>query len=456
MTYLSADLVVLVPSLKAVVTAVAILLVVYGQFQSDRVHDDAMESTPVVVVVEEEEDNHQTAGPQIMVVQDVYSVLSGGGDSAEGRKLQELWKNPAERRPLAFQISGWMLLIASVFLDAAEYAGVAVNWFVAAQVVVLLLLALTNAIILPVQVLGQSVHENSIFFGCVQFMGLLVWAVLLSLNGDVSMVFSCLGALLVATSWYVFWFFGRKRGDSYDRCTVENNKATVFSPGGPLLAAGWCFLWMSMNAVNSLPTRYVEIYWTGRMLCALGGVAVVTAAQFAVDYAHDEYVSADTEKGSPAKMFLLNGVLEIRIVYFLAWFLLAFTALLPTYSARLSIAVPLFFSILLQGYASSQQHVSGLRAGSEVAYQKWQGAVWAIYLVIVLLTAFHSGVWALLLSMAGIGIKQLGRYVLHHDRKRGAHWMATETVNPSYTVYSNGVLLIPVGMLVWAWGLSMP
>ena len=270
-------------------------------------------------------------------------------------------------------------------------------------------------------------------------------------------LFSCTGAILVTVSWYVFWF-NRKRGDSFDRCNVEDVRAPVFHPGGILLAAGWGILWMSMNAVNSLAEWVVPIYWTSRAQCAMVGMALVVSTQWAVDYAHDEYVDPKTAEtpSAPAKKFWLNGALEIRIVYCVSWCILAFTALLPMYAAKLGIGLVLFLAIWLQGFAVSQQQIAGLRAGSEIAFKNWLRVSTGIYALIVILTGIHSGLIAALLSLAGITVQQWGRVQLHRDRKRGAHWMATEQVNTSYTVYSQGVLLIPAGMMMWAWGLSIP
>jgi len=491
MNYLIADAVVLFPSLHAVLTTLAVLMIVWGQFETDRIHDEG------AIVDHGDVDNEATTATTAPnqpnnnnMVQDVYTALSGDS-TVEGRKLQALWRGPAGR-PLRIAVAGWMLLVVSVFVDASAYAGFAVNrWYYAlGHVVVVLWLLVTQAVILPLQVADQAVHENSIFFGCAALLGYSLWAVVLRLDvGGVSLAWSLASAVLITASWYAFWYQQRKRGDSYDRCGVERNGngnggAVLFSWGGPLLAAGWCGVWLSLNAVHALPASswyYIGIYWTRRAQCALLGVALVTAAQWAVDYAHDEYhiestagagaqtdldtAVADnnnnnsTQTKQQNKVFLLNGVLEIRIVYYVSWCVLALTAFLPTYAAQLHLATALFAAIALQGYATSQQHIAGLRAGSERAYTKWQRAVWFLYLVIAILTACHSGFWAFLLSAVGVVVQQVGRRLLHRDRKRGAHWMSTQTINNSgsaFTVYSYGVLLVPTGMLIWAWGLSMP
>jgi len=457
MTYLEANLVVLCPSLKAVLTAIAVSMIVWGQFHADRLHDDApgdsSSANPATPAPEEEEENG--------VVTAMYTAALSEESTEEARKLQSLWRGPAGR-PLRVALAGWLLLaVSSVVVDGARYAslgGINNNpWLAAAQVAVVLLLAVTQTVLLPLQVADQSVHENSVFFGCVQGIGFLLWAVLLSIGGDVPWLFSCTGAILVTVSWYVFWY-NRKRGDSFDLCNVEDMRAPVFHPGGILLATGWGILWMSMNAINSLAEWVVPIYWTSRTQCALVGMALVVSTQWAVDYAHDEYVDPKTVEtpSASAKTFWLNGALEIRIVYFVSWCCLAFTALLPTYAAKLGLGLVLFLAIWLQGFAISQQQIAGLRAGSEIAFKNWLRVSTGIYALIVILTGIHSGLIAALLSLGGIILQQWGRVQLHRDRKRGAHWMATEQVNTSFTVYSQGVLLIPAGMMLWAWGLSIP
>jgi len=69
---------------------------------------------------------------------------------------------------------------------------------------------------------------------------------------------------------------------------------------------------------------------------------------------------------------------------------------------------------------------------------------------------WHSGVVAVILVSIGMVLIRWGLDVLHEDRKRGALWMETQTINTDYTVYSDGILLFPTGMFLWAWGLSIP
>ena len=479
--FLMADLVILFPSLKAVLTCLAIVCIVWGQFEADRIHDEASGSSGT-----------QPPPPSSLAdhFSDVYTTLSGGSnttgsimplaaldsDVVEARKLQALWKGPAGR-PLRVALAGWILLLACVFLDAGSYAGLSASWYSVGHVLVLLLLMVTQSLVLPLQVVDQAVHEHSVFLGCATALGSIGWAILLTLEEGISIFWTLACAVCVTASWYAFWH-KRKRGDSYDRCSVENiAQASTYSWGGPLLAMGWCGFWLSFNAVRAIPKWYIGIYWTSRAQCALLGVFLVTVGQWAIDYAHDEYkvseasttVNPDSNlekqenevgnnnNNNRNKLFLLNGILEIRIVHYASWFVLASTAFLPFYIARLYWAAALFGAILLQGYATSQQHILGLRAGSEVAYEKRQRATWCIYLLIVTFTAFHSGVWACILSAVGIVVQQCGKWFLHRDRKRGVHWMATQMVNDqNFKVYSYGTLLVPTGMLIWAWGLSMP
>ena len=177
MTYLEANLVVLCPSLKAVLTAIAVVLIVWGQFHADRLHDDGGVANPASPAAPEEEEEENG------VVTAMYTAALSEESTEEARKLQSLWRGPAGR-PLRVALAGWLLLaVSSVFVDGARYAafgGIDNPWLAAAQVVVVLLLAVTQTVLLPLQVADQSVHENSVFFGCVQGIGFLVWAVLLS------------------------------------------------------------------------------------------------------------------------------------------------------------------------------------------------------------------------------------------------------------------------------------
>ena len=495
--FIMADMAILFPSLKAVLTFLAILCIVGGQFEADRIHDEGGSGQQQQNQQQQNQQQQQSLADQFA---DVYTTLSGGAggstssmmmgddddDVVETRKLRALWNGPTGR-PLRVALLGWILLLVSVFVDANTHAGFTFHgaWSIG-HVVVLLWLLVTQAILVPRYVVEQTVHANAVGLGCATALGYIVWSVLLMLEGGISIFWTLSCAAGVTASWYVFWNH-RKRGDAYDRCGVEcPARASTFSAGGPLLAAGWCGYWLSLNAVSVILPHwsYIGIYWTSRAECALLGAILVTASQWAVDYAHDEYDAAPTttttlespdntnpnlnddennhhdnsnSNNNNNSKVLLHNVVHIRIVHYTSWFVLAFAAFLPFYLTRIYWAVALFGVMLLQGYATSQQHLLGLRAGSELAYTKRQRAIWLLSVATAVLTGCHSGPYAGILSAVGMVVQQSGQWRLHRDRKRGAEWMATQTVkDQQFQVFSYGALLVPTGMMIWAWGLSMP
>ena len=69
---------------------------------------------------------------------------------------------------------------------------------------------------------------------------------------------------------------------------------------------------------------------------------------------------------------------------------------------------------------------------------------------------FSHGILATFLFVFGVVLLNLGWFILLEDRKRGQYWLDHHEANPKFTVFSFGVLLFPLGLLVLTWGICIP
>ena len=158
----------------------------------------------------------------------------------------------------------------------------------------------------------------------------------------------------------------------------------------------------------------------------------------------------------PLKAFVFGRVLEIRLAFVVAWFMIcdSIPARLGSWQPFWSIV--LFLAMAAQGFAAGVQHVLGVRGGDAQKLQKWTRVSAGLHLVIALLVFVLIEFTAGMLALSGSLAMETGWAIMQKDRKRGHFWMESGQSNPKWTVYSYGVLLFPLGLLLFAWGLSIP
>ena len=229
-----------------------------------------------------------------------------------------------------------------------------------------------------------------------------------------------------------------------------------------MLVAGWFMLWVSMNFILGNPVgRVLPVYWTSRTAVAYEGALAILAAYWATGYVQDEHDDVDTVSDDgravrPLNSSLFGGVMEIRVAFVVAWSMMAVAAFLPNFASGHFWSIMLFLVLAAQGFAVGVQHVLGVRVGDTHKLQKWTRVSAILHAVMVFLVFVSAGFAGGMLALAGSLAMGAGWMTLQADRKRGDFWMETGQSNPKWTVYSYGVLLFPLGLLLLAWGLSIP
>lgn len=462
---------------RAWTSLVGIVLIVVGHWRADKIWDDTID-----VETDGPASSTDIASAAGEFLESAYEFMDSAQravtnpDSVDSKRVHKLFRGPSGI-PLMYAVAGWVCLAFSFLMDCHNHSGWNVGIISIISVLLTILIALVQTVIRPLAMYDRSVHEHSHFFTFALFGGYVLLGVFVLLDhNDAPFWLPLVAGASIAIAPNLLWFCS-KRGDTYDRAAVRNPRPVLYNVGGPLLVAGWFMFWVAMNCIEAIPDRrYLPLYWTSRTAVAFEGAVSIFAAYWASGYAQDEHDETDpatatsntTQPSSivdghgsrpfrPLKSFLFGRVMEMRMAFVVSWFMMAVSAFLPTYSAggRFS-SIILFLALAAQGFAIGVQHVLGIRAGDEHKLQKWSRVASAIFGFIVLFLFITKEFAAGLLAFLGTIAMGLGWMILQKDRKRGDFWMETGQANPSWTVYSNGVLLFTVGLLMFAWAMSIP
>lgn len=314
--------------------------------------------------------------------------------------------------------------------------------------------------------------------------------------------------LLVGISNFFFWY-NRKMGYSYEK-TGTTSSGVVYHFGSILLTIGWFIIWISINAIHAIPNSnyiYFPIYYSNRLFISIIGIFCIIVVTWLSSYALDESNNDDvTTKldqymngvGFGISKYYFSYVYEVKYVMIFSWFILSICPFTYLYMMN-NIWEPIILStsILLVGIIISIQYEYGLRACNMQLYSRLNHLLIYSYMLVIGLLYWISGLMAAVLSLIGVILIRFGMSILHHDRKRGHDWLmnessinsneqnlvdenidinnatklmsttttttdinsinkATSTINPNYTSYSIGPVLYIAGMLLFAWGLSIP
>jgi Ca2+/Na+ antiporter len=476
---------VLVLGARAWTSLWGIVAILVGQWHADRVWDDS-------VVSEDANPNHgnvATASDIASVtgeyLESAYEFMDSAHravtnpESPDCKRVQHLFRGPTSM-PLLLACVGWLLLATSFLLSCQAHQQMSpskwnVTLFGLLVFFLLLLIAVLQTVIRPLAIYDRSVHEHAHFFTFTLFGAYVLLGVFVGWDrhNDAPFWMPLVAGAAIAIAPNLLWFC-TKRGDTFDRAAVRNPRPVLYNVGGPLLVTGWLMFWIAMNYVdnsdftsNSLDRRtwYLPIYWTSRTAVALESALAIFGAYWATGYAQDEHDDTDQHPsildGSrmfrPLKSFLFGRVMEMRLAFVITWFMMAVTAFLPTWSegGKFS-SFLLFLALVAQGFAVGVQHVLGVRGADEHKLQKWSRVSVALLAFIVLVVFLSKEFAAPMLTLLGSAAMVTGWQLLQKERKRGNYWMETGQSNPFWTAYSYGVILFPLGLLLFAWGLSIP
>lgn len=447
---------------RAWISLIGAVMIVVGSWRADRIWDETVDvDEPIVTDV-------ATAASEILesayeYMDSAYRAVTNPS-GADFKRVNNLFAGPAGFS-LSIAGAGWLLFAISFLLDCHQFSGWNVSLISFLAFLVVILIAVVQTVILPLAIHDRSVHEHSHFFTTTLFCSYALLGVLMMLDrNDAPYWLSLVGAGAIAVAPNLLWFC-RKRGDTYDRAAVMNPRPVLYNIGGPLLVAGWFMFWVAMNCMEGNPdNRNLPVYWTSRTAVAYEGALAILAAYWATGYAQDEHDDPDQAAAvmdgrtiRPLKAFVFGRVFEIRLAFVVAWCMIAVTAFLPFWAAGGHFSsILLFLAMASQGFASGVQHVLGVRGGDSQKLQKWTRVSAGLHLAIAFLVFVSIEFMAGMLVLAGSFAMEAGWTLMQKDRKRGHYWMETGQSNPTWTVYSYGVLLFPLGLLLFAWGLSIP
>jgi hypothetical protein len=456
-----------------------IVMIVVGQWHADRIWDDTVFIEGPPEVNKPTSTTQDIASTATEVMDSAYEYLDSAykavtdPEGTEIKRVNQLFTGPSGFS-LMVAVFGWLLLAVSFLLECHMLPN---TWHISLLTftifLVTLVLAMTQTILLPLAIRRRKVHEHVHFFTVASFCGYVLLGVLLVLDRNESPFWlPVVGSAAIAIAPNLLWFC-RKRGDTYDRVALLTPRPVLYNVGGPLLVTGWLMFWVAMNYIveENPERRYLPVFWTSRTAVAFEGAISIFGAYWATGYAHDEHDDSDQiaametlgrvenihRTPRPLKAFVFGRILETRLFFVVAWFMISVSVFLPMFLRGSRFwKILLFLALFAQGFAIGVQHVLGIRACDDAKYQKWGRVVESFYILIVLLVFITSGFAAGMLTLFGVMLLGGGWKLLQMDRKRGEYWIETGAINPKWTVYSYGVLLFPLGLLLFAWGLSIP
>jgi hypothetical protein len=255
-------------------------------------------------------------------------------------------------------------------------------------------------------------------------------------------------------------------GSSTSNIPVHEDEPSVFNFAGPCLAVGSFFFWLGLNLIAHQPSGfYLPWYISSRTWMAFIGAIAVIAAYWSISYAHDE-LSASYEpeaRSSPCKapsqffLFLAQYRWFRFLLVAVAWGIFACTPFYPLgYDNEPGLFAALqFLAIVLFGLTVHQYHERIMVGDAESQF--YMGPlVLAVAIVVVFLIGITSGMDIGGIVMVAFAVMYSGYWFLHRDRKRGKYWLETQQTHPDPVIYSYGSIIMPIGMMIFAWGLSIP
>jgi hypothetical protein len=472
---------------RAWVSFIGIVMIVIGQWQADRIWDDTVfaegpmddENTTTSSNPNPNTTTNDIAATAGEIVDSAYEYIDtvyraiSDPNGVDYQRAHKLYTGPSGFS-LIVALLGWFLLCISFLLECHMIPNTwNITFLTVTHFLVGLILAMIQAVLLPLAIRNRTVHVHIHFFTLALFCCYIVLGILVVLDRNESPIwFPIVATAAIAIAPNLLWYC-RKRGDTYDRAAILTPRPVMYNVGGPLLVTGWLMLWVAMNFIKeeNPDRRYIPIYLSSRTAVAFEGAITIFAAYWATGYAHDEHDDPEqiaaletlsrhenlNRTPRPLKAFVFGRILETRILFLIGWTMISVSVFLPIfYEGGRFWKILLLLLLIAQGFAIGVQHVIGIRAGDETKLQKWTRVADSIFVLIIFFVFITAGFFAGLFVLFGVLLLIGGWNLLQTDRKRGTYWMEHRTTNPNWTVYSYGVLVFPLGLLLFAWGLSIP
>jgi uncharacterized membrane protein len=251
----------------------------------------------------------------------------------------------------------------------------------------------------------------------------------------------------------------RKYGSLWDREGRVPVQADVFHFGTPMIVLGWYAFWMGINVTYGAPDNwYVPLYFTSRTVVAHVGAMLILITTWCTSAALDEAPVHENVCDAQAPAFGFEGVYfgekrEIRLGLTFPWVVFGVAAFLPYFDSLIPFVILL--ECLAVGVVLSMVQERGMRGGDRGELKRWILVADLTFALLVLLIC-AQGLYAAIFAVSGAILMNLGQYVLYRDRRRGFQWMETQKVNENPVVFSYGIPLFTLGLMLLAWGMSVP
>ena len=503
--------------LKAVATAVGMVILVTSLWWADRAYDD--DDDEVVVDDDASNGGGTTSTPHTKTA---YHTMMPADDSPppsssayQQQQQPPFWKQITLRgdvmdvfqssttagRYRKYSLLGWLILMFACFLDRTTYgSGFKTKTETTTTNILLMLLflvlAVMHTILLPKAVALHQVgqHQTLLLSSLTALYGLT--ALVLSRNNlDAPLWMPVVGAVGLAVSPVILWH-ERKRGAAYEqqqqqqqqqnahgKTTTRKLPVAVFGWGGPALVIGWTAWWFALNVTHAHPDRwYLPLYFHAGAYMAWAGAAVVLIVTWMAGYAIDLWRSRcnnnnatnimqdleSTEDDIPAlgmcgRTLDMVHVTDVKFVFMAAWAVWSLAPLLP-YTVGYA---PWFLSILTltQGILWCVIYEQAILTGNVIQLSLYSkiAAVFALWWWVQLtVTTFHQqhGIVSVV-ALTGVVLLVTGLYYLLQDQQAQIVMEATTAAGKPtqqsqhvMVVYSNGAILVPAGMCCLAYAMS--
>jgi hypothetical protein len=193
----------------------------------------------------------------------------------------------------------------------------------------------------------------------------------------------------------------------------------------------------------------------------------------------------DTTGHSRVRRHFCGTLGEMQFAYGLAWTVFAMSVCIhpeTCYPRSYGDGVMLWIDLLAVtcfvgiGNRSGTRHAS-LRNRDSAHYTLWTRCLWVAYIIAAMAVGWSSGsIAAAILVASGCACLEVGEWTILRDRKRGSAWlnsvtptttdhaaaftssstMSTTAVESPVQVFSWGTIVHSFGMLLVAWGVSIP
>lgn len=268
-------------------------------------------------------------------------------------------------------------------------------------------------------------------------------------------------------------------GVCYNR-TGRPSKGTVYHMGGILLTVGWFLLWVSLNAINALPSStfslYLPIYFSERLKLVIIGIVLIICVHWSSSYAYDDdrRYDVNSEKedevlddrvtqgpGFGIGQYFLGHIYHVKFMIILSWIVLSLCSFTHLYMmSTIWQPITLCCSIVLSGTILAIQNEYGIVRRNESCFWKTFAFGAVVWIALPFVAQWNTGQTAFNFVNVGVYFIMAGTLSLSRDRKRDLYFLrpmsSTKIINPQYSVYSTGPVLYTIGMITLGWGLSIP